>query len=596
MKRRLLSILLLCSMVLTLLPVTAHAEGEGNADLGTTKTHCYKCGTITTFKILAYIRTPIASKPDPYCHWARAECTKCGKIMEFVPDGDSAYHTGGTETPTCTTGKTCEKCGDEYGILGHDWGAWASNGDDKTHTRTCKRDGCTAFETEDCGGDGTATCVTQGTCTDCGQQYYGGHYFATPYTYGYDENYHWHACRYCEEGREAEGVHYFVPGSIYLKSKATCISKDVYYTNCGTCKYKGTDTYVYEWSKLDPDNHDGGTEIKNAKAATCTEKGYTGDTYCKGCGVKLEDGMETPALDHDWGAWTSNDDGTHTRVCRNDTNHSEMANCSGGTATCTAKAQCEDCQAEYGELAAHQFTAETVAESYLVSAATCTEPAVYYTSCAACGAKGTEIFTVGEPLDHDWGDWTSNGDGTHTRTCSRDATHTETGDCTGGTATCMAKAECETCGGAYGETDPDNHADGCYPEWTISKTHHQEKYTLCGQVLVAQEEHIFGEWNVTKKATTKQKGEQERICQVCEYHQFETIPVESDQDSKDNKDNKDNGKTTKATKTTKSAKDAKNGSPKTGDSSSVPLWTTLLCVSAVGVTGTVLSRKRKRTK
>ena len=298
---------------------------------------------------------------------------------------------------------------------------------------------------------------------------------------------------------------------------------------------------------------------------------------------------------HDWSAWTSNGDNTHTRSCAV-CFETETKDCHGGTATCTAKAQCEDCQAEYGELAAHQFTAETVAESYLVSAATCTEPAVYYTSCAACGAKGTEIFTVGEPLDHDWGDWTSNGDGTHTRTCSRDATHTETGDCTGGTATCMAKAECETCGGAYGETDPDNHADGCYPEWTISKTQHQEKYTLCGQVLVAQEEHTFGEWNVTKKATTKQKGEQERICAVCEYHQFETIPVESDQDGKDNKDHKDNGKTTKATKTTKAAKDAKNGSPKTGDSSSVPLWTALLCVSAVGVTGTVLTRKRKRTK
>ena len=298
---------------------------------------------------------------------------------------------------------------------------------------------------------------------------------------------------------------------------------------------------------------------------------------------------------HDWSDWTSNGDNTHTRSCTV-CFEKETKDCHGGTATCTAKAQCEDCQAEYGELAAHQFTAETVAESYLVSAATCTEAAVYYKSCAACGAKGTETFTVGEPLDHDWGDWTSNGDGTHTRTCSRDATHTETGDCTGGTATCMAKAECETCGGAYGETDPDNHADGCYPEWTISKTHHQEKYTLCGQVLVAQEEHTFGEWNVTKKATTKQKGEQERICAVCEYHQFETIPVESDQDSKDNKDNKDNGKTTKATKTTKAAKDAKNGSPKTGDSSSVPLWTALLCVSAVGVTGTVLTRKRKRTK
>ena len=288
----------------------------------------------------------------------------------------------------------------------------------------------------------------------------------------------------------------------------------------------------------------------------------------------------TTTHEHVWSAWTSNGDNTHTRSCTV-CFEKETKDCHGGTATCTAKAKCEDCKAEYGELAAHQFTAETAAESYLFSSATCTEPAVYYKSCAACGAKGTETFTVGEPLDHDWGDWTSNGDGTHTRTCSRDATHTETGDCTGGEATCMEEAQCEVCGGKYGETDPDNHADGCYPEWTISKTQHQQKYTLCGQVLVAQEEHTFGDWNVTKKATTKRKGEKERTCGVCEYQEIKTIPVKSGKDSD---------------KTTKATKDAKNGSPKTGDSSNVPLWTALLCVSAVGVTGTVLSRKRKRTK
>lgn len=324
-----------------------------------------------------------------------------------------------------------------------------------------------------------------------------------------------------------------------------------------------------------------------------SDKRTEGDPWADECKYLPTAGKTLPVLKwqnlttehaHVWSDWTSNGDNTHTRSCTV-CFEKETKDCHGGTATCTAKAKCEDCQAEYGELAAHQFTAETVAESYLVSAATCTEPAVYYTSCAACGAKGTEIFTVGAPLDHDWGDWTSNGDGTHTRICSRDATHTETGDCTGGTATCMAKAECEVCGGTYGETDPDNHADGCYPEWIISKTQHQQKYTLCGQVLVAQEEHTFGDWNVIKKATAKQEGEKERTCAVCEYHQFETIPVKSS-----GKSGKDSDKITATTK------DAKTGSPKTGDSSNVPLWTALLCVSAVGVTGSVLTRKRKRTK
>lgn len=108
MKKRLFAIALVLMLALTLLPVTAFAtEGEDDTSLGTTQTHCYGCGTITTFKILAYIPTPIASTNDPYCHWARAKCTKCRTIAEFVPEGKSAYHTGGTETPTCTTGKTC---------------------------------------------------------------------------------------------------------------------------------------------------------------------------------------------------------------------------------------------------------------------------------------------------------------------------------------------------------------------------------------------------------------------------------------------------------------------------------------------------------
>lgn len=306
MKKRLFAIALALMLTLTLLPVTAFAtEGEDDTSLGTTQTHCYGCGTITTFKILAYIPTPIASTNDPYCHWARAKCTKCGTIAEFVPEGKSAYHTGGTETPTCTTGKTCEKCGGEYGILGHDWGAWQSKGDNKTHIRTCKRTGCDAIDTADCGGDGSATCVTMGTCTVCGQQYYGGHSFPERWKWGSDPaverdaESHWLRCSKCNEGKAHKSNHVFGPGNMYLKSEATCSSKAVYYKNCSSCYYKGTDTYVDQWGQLDPKNHDGGEEVKNAKAATCTEKGYTGDTYCKGCGVKLSDGKEIPVTGHD---------------------------------------------------------------------------------------------------------------------------------------------------------------------------------------------------------------------------------------------------------------------------------------------------------
>ena len=351
MKKRLFAILLALTLALTLLPVTAYADDEGSADLGTIKYPCDTCKTNTNWKILKFIKSPIA-KYDPDYHWIRIQCPNCNRIDEVHPSGALGSHSGGTETPTCTTGKTCEKCGGEYGKLGHDWGAWQSKGDNKTHIRTCKRDGCDAVETEDCGGDGTATCVTAGTCAVCGGPYYGGHNFAK--YWDSDANTHWYPClnENCEERKDVED-HWFVQShdKSLLKSEATCISPAVYYENCAYCLYKGTNTFVDTWWGTNPNNHDGGTEVKNAKAATCTEKGYTGDTHCKGCGVKLSDGTDTPALDHNWGKWTSNGDGTHTRVCSRDKSHSENGKCSGGKADCCHKAKCEVCGGAYGSLA-----------------------------------------------------------------------------------------------------------------------------------------------------------------------------------------------------------------------------------------------------
>ena len=63
----------------------------------------------------------------------------------------------------------------------------------------------------------------------------------------------------------------------------------------------------------------------------------------------------------------------------------------------------------------------------------------------------TTIYAIWEAHDHSWGEWTSNGNGTHKRICSLDSSHTETGSCSGGKATSTEKAICETCHTAYGE-------------------------------------------------------------------------------------------------------------------------------------------------
>lgn len=75
-------------------------------------------------------------------------------------------------------------------------------------------------------------------------------------------------------------------------------------------------------------------------------------------------------------------------------------------------------------------------------------------------AGNTVEMTVTVNDGHTYGEWVSNGDGTHTRQCTVDGCNgLETKDCSGGTATCTEKAVCEVCGKAYGELDPKNHTD-----------------------------------------------------------------------------------------------------------------------------------------
>ena len=130
-----------------------------------------------------------------------------------------------------------------------------------------------------------------------------------------------------------------------------------------------------------------GTDDGDCTTAVICECGYT---------------IKAAAQSHNWTSWTSNSNGTHSHKCQNSSCQvSETFNCSGGTATCMERAKCSDCGGRYGGLGDHSFTQEKAEEQYLKSAATCTAAAVYYKSCE-CGAKGTESFTSGSALGHDY--------------------------------------------------------------------------------------------------------------------------------------------------------------------------------------------------
>ena len=76
----------------------------------------------------------------------------------------------------------------------------------------------------------------------------------------------------------------------------------------------------------------------------------------------------------------------------------------------------------------------------------------YYWYCNVVNGRTNSktIYAVWEAHNHNWGEWTPNGNGTHTRTCTADSSHTETGNCSGGKATSTERAVCETCHTAYG--------------------------------------------------------------------------------------------------------------------------------------------------
>ena len=394
--------------------------------------------------------------------------------------------------------------------LGHDWGAWMPDGEG-THKRVCTHD-ASHVETAGCtyGDWSTNQDSHWKTCTVCGGE-------AERLNHADPDCDHF--CDTCGIRMTEHDFTGEIAITALLYKEANCLSPALYYKSCKICMLssKGTaDEATFAAGETNPNRHaeepgdwqldgnshwrfytcchlevdrgahQGGTadclapalcevcqhpygelgphhfvdqvnEYRLKSAATCTSPAV----YYQSCSTCGAQGTETftngEPLGHDYGAWTSNEDGTHTRVCAHDAAHTETENCHGGTATCTHKAVCMVCGGEYGEMAAHSFTAEKAEAQYLKSAATCTEKATYYKSCAACGlsSKGTAdeaTFFSGNALDHNWGAWTQNSDEkTHTRICKRDTSHTETENCTGGTATCTHKAVCTVCGGEYGE-------------------------------------------------------------------------------------------------------------------------------------------------
>ena len=482
-------------------------------------------------------------------NWHRGlyQCTYCGK--SFVPGHPREGHSGGTETPTCTTGKTCALCGAEYDILGHDWGEWTPN-DDGTHTRRCKRSNCDAVENESCsGGTGTFTCTTGKTCEKCGAEYgILGHDWGA-WTPNYASNgTHTRRCKRCnaEETGSCSGGYATCDtlgmcntcgGSYYgghawgewssagngthtrsctnycrevdtakcTGGKATCSAKAVCEV-CGgeygekdsnnhdlvqhaakapTCTEKGWDAYEackncnYTTRKELPAQHD--LKQHAAKAPTCTEKGWNAYETCSRCDYTTY--TELTALNHDlvqheaqaatctkpgWNAYDTCSRCDYTTYAEQPALNHDLVNHDAKAPTCTeigwdAYKTCSRCDyTTYAELPAlnhalvqHDAQAATCTEKGWDAYETCSRcdhttyaelPALNHDYQAVtveptCETDGYTVFTcsrckdsyTADPTDklgHQFGAWSPNGTGAQSADCLRQGcAHTGSTDC-----------------------------------------------------------------------------------------------------------------------------------------------------------------------
>ena len=241
-------------------------------------------------------------------------------------------------------------------------------------------------------------------------------------TWSSDSSSHWHDCSICKGKRDVSAHTYNqqVQTKAYEKSSATCLSGTTYYMSC-VCGAKGADTF--EIGDKDPAHHSG-------------------------------------ILDPDW----KSNDTNHWKeysCCRA---HAEEAAHSGGTATCQNKAVCSTCNKPYGDLGSHvpasTWSKDASGHWHACQTPNCNENLAFaaHTPGPAATEDAPQLCTVcsyelAPALEHThvWGAWISNGDGTHTRTCAKDSSHTETNACSGGTATCQNKAVCSTCNKPYGD-------------------------------------------------------------------------------------------------------------------------------------------------
>ena len=470
MKKWLIRCLTVLAMVCLIPGIVLNAKAVAYAF-----TYCIQCKADKTCDILGYVWQ---SNADPIYHKIRIKCRTCRTENEIIYKQFS-YHTGGTETPTCTTGKICRLCWSEYGILGHAWGEWSSAGNG-THIRSCTRSNCDAVDTANCTG-GTATCSAKAVCVTCGAEY--GE--KDPNNHALEQ----HAAKAptCTEiGWDAYDTCSRCDYTTYAELPALNHDLKQHAAKAPTCTEKGWDAYEacsrcdYTTRKELPAlNH--ALEQHAAKAPTCTEPGWDAYETCSRCDYTTY--TELPALNHDlvqheaqaptctekgWDAYETCSRCDYTTRKELPALNHDLEQHEAKAPTCTepgwdAYETCSRCNYNtYAELPAlnhalvnHEAKAPTCTEIGWDAYETCSrcdyttyteQPALNHDYQAVtveptCEADGYTIFTcsrckdsyTADPTDklgHQFGAWFPNGTGSQSADCLRQGcAHTGSTDC-----------------------------------------------------------------------------------------------------------------------------------------------------------------------
>ncbi len=268
-------------------------------------------------------------------------------------------------------------------------------------------------------------------------------------------------------------------GDLVPKQEPTCTQTGMQaHYKCSVCnKYfdesKTEKTEAELTISINPNAHDFGAWIEEVPA-TCVATGTKGHKDCNMCKKHYdESGNEITDLtistndNHDWNAWVSNGDGTHTRTCKRDNGHKENGTCSGGKATCTSKAVCEVCRTTYGGFALHNTTQYGGKDSsgHWDKCSNCDNKLNFEAhtpdrekadetnpvKCTKCGFVITPAGHYNHTADSEWHNSADGKYHYHKCTHSGCSEILDKANHSGGTATCENKAVCSVCGLEYGD-------------------------------------------------------------------------------------------------------------------------------------------------